>query len=82
MDLQLKEGKRIRNLAWMCWLPYPPLPFYWFRVAQPRAHHELEIEEYRAASLGRFQLLGDLQPIPLQRLDFCGGVGLLLYELG
>jgi uncharacterized protein (DUF427 family) len=46
MDLHLEEGKRVRNLAWMYWLPNPLLPFIWFRVALPRAHPEIEIEEY------------------------------------
>ena len=46
MDLHLEEGKRIRDLAWMYWLPNPLLPFIWFRVALPRAHHEIEVEEY------------------------------------
>jgi len=46
MDLHLDGGKRIRNLAWMYWLPNPLLPFIWFRVALPRAHPEIEIEEY------------------------------------
>jgi uncharacterized protein (DUF427 family) len=46
MDLHLEGGKRIRNLAWMYWLPNPLLPFIWFRVALPRAHPEIEIEEY------------------------------------
>jgi uncharacterized protein (DUF427 family) len=46
MDLHLEEGRRIRNLAWMYWLPNPLLPFIWFRVALPRAHPEIEVEEY------------------------------------
>ncbi len=46
MDLHLDGGKRIRNLAWMYWLPNPLLPFIWFRVALPRAHPEIDIEEY------------------------------------
>ena len=46
MDLHLEGGNRIRNLAWMYWLPNPLLPFIWFRVALPRAHPEIEIEEY------------------------------------
>ena len=46
MDLHLTEGRRVRNLAWMYWLPNPILPFIWFRVALPRAHHEIEVEEY------------------------------------
>jgi len=46
MDLQLGEGKRVRNLGWMYWLPNPLLPFIWFRVALPRQHPEIDIEEY------------------------------------
>ena len=46
MDLQLAKGDRIRNLAWMYWLPNPLLPFIWFRVALPRSHPDIEIEEY------------------------------------
>lgn len=46
MDLHLGEGKRVRSLAWMYWLPNPLLPFIWFRVALPRTHPEIEIEEY------------------------------------
>ncbi len=46
MDLRLEEGRRVRNLAWMYWLPNPLLPFIWFRVARPRVHHEIDVEEY------------------------------------
>ncbi len=46
MNLHLDDGAKIRNLAWMYWLPNPLLPFIWFRVALPRAHPDLEIEEY------------------------------------
>ncbi len=46
MDLHLDENTRIRNLGWMYWLPNPLFPFIWFRVAMPRHHPELEIEEY------------------------------------
>jgi uncharacterized protein (DUF427 family) len=46
MDLNLDEGRKIRNIGWMYWLPNPLLPFIWFRVAVPRTHPELEIEEY------------------------------------
>ena len=46
MDLQLGEGNRVRNLGWMYWLPNPLLPFIWFRVALPRQHPEIDIEEY------------------------------------
>lgn len=48
MDLHLDNGKRERNLGWMYWLPNPLLPFIWFRVAIPRIHPALEIEEFEA----------------------------------
>jgi len=48
MDLHLEHGQRIRNLAWMYWLPNPLLPFIWFRVAVPRNHPALEIKEFGA----------------------------------
>lgn len=46
MDMHLQNGRRVRNLAWMYWLPNPLLPFIWFRVALPRLHPEIAIEEY------------------------------------
>jgi uncharacterized protein (DUF427 family) len=46
MDLHLGEGRRVRSLAWMYWLPNPLLPFIWFRVALPGQHPEITIEEY------------------------------------
>ena len=46
MDLDLGEGKRLHNLAWMYWLPNPLFPFIWFRVAFPRGHPEIDIEDY------------------------------------
>ena len=46
LDLNLEYGKRVRNLGWMYWLPNPIFPFIWFRVAVPRAHPEITIEEY------------------------------------
>ena len=46
MDLRLSTEINIRNLGWMYWLPNPLLPFIWFRVAVPRTHPELHIEEY------------------------------------
>jgi uncharacterized protein (DUF427 family) len=47
MDLHLGEGRRVRSLAWMYWLPNPLLPFIWFRVALPGQHPEITIERYR-----------------------------------
>ncbi len=46
MDLHLDQGQRVRNLAWMYWLPNPLLPFIWFRLAVLRVHSEIQIEEY------------------------------------
>lgn len=46
MDLHLQEGSRVRNLAWMYWLPNPLLPFIWFRVALPRFHPDIAVKEY------------------------------------
>ena len=46
MDLRLNDENKIRNIGWMYWLPNPLLPFIWFRVAVPRTHPELDIEEY------------------------------------
>lgn len=46
VDLHLGGGERLRNLAWMYWLPNPLLPFIWFRVALPRRHPEILFEEY------------------------------------
>ena len=46
MDLHLDQGQWSRILAWMYWLPNPLLPFIWFRVAVPRRHPEIQIEEY------------------------------------
>jgi uncharacterized protein (DUF427 family) len=46
MDLHLGDGTRSRSLGWMYWLPNPLLPFIWFRVAFPRTHAEIAVEEY------------------------------------
>ncbi len=46
LDLQVATDQRVRNLVWMYWLPNPLLPFIWFRVAVPREHPEIEIEQY------------------------------------
>ena len=46
LDLRLNDEDKISNIGWMYWLPNPLLPFIWFRVALPRRHSELDIEEY------------------------------------
>lgn len=45
LDLKIDESRRIYNLGWRYWLPNPLLPFIWFRVALPRRHPELRVEE-------------------------------------
>ena len=44
--LHLEQGQRVRNLAWMYWLSNSLVLFIWFRVAIPRNHPALEIEEF------------------------------------
>ncbi len=46
IDLYVDQDRRVRNLAWMYWLPNPLFPFIWFRVALPRFHPEIDVEEY------------------------------------
>lgn len=46
MDLKLPDGGRAKSLGWMYWLPNPLLPFIAFRIAVPRDHPELVVEEY------------------------------------
>jgi len=46
LDLQLEDSRQVKNLGWRYWLPNPLLPFIWFRVAVPRHHPELLIEEF------------------------------------
>ena len=50
MDLRLATGQKVRGLGWLYWLPNPLLPFIWFRVAVPRQHPELVVEEREADS--------------------------------
>lgn len=45
LDFRPRGGDRVRNLGWLYWLPNPLFPFIWFRVAVPRHHPELDIEE-------------------------------------
>jgi len=46
LDLQLDDGSKVAGLGWRYWLPNPLFPFIWFRVAVPRVHPEIEVEEY------------------------------------
>ena len=46
LDLKLPDGSQVENLGWLYWLPNPLLPFIGFRVAVPRVHPELTVEEY------------------------------------
>ncbi len=45
MDLNLENGIKIKNLAWMYWLANPFFPFIWYRVGIPQYHPEIEIRE-------------------------------------
>ncbi|NNG15809.1 MAG: hypothetical protein HKM89_04950 [Gemmatimonadales bacterium] len=45
MDLRLPDRTPVKNLGWLYWLPNPVFPFIWYRVAVPRQHPELAIEE-------------------------------------
>ena len=45
MDLVLPDGRRLRNLGWLYWLPNPLLPFIWFRVGISQHDPALVVEE-------------------------------------
>ena len=45
LDFVTPDGVRERNVGWMYWLPNPLLPFIWYRVALPRRHPGLLVEE-------------------------------------
>jgi len=50
LDLALENGQKVKNLGWLYWLPNPLFPFIWYRVAVPREHPELLVEEYLKGS--------------------------------
>ena len=52
LDYLPDTAPRERNLGWMYWLPNPLFPFIWFRVAVPRTHPSLCIEEYESSGDG------------------------------
>jgi len=49
LDFVAPDGAVTKNLGWKYWLPNPLLPFIWFRVAVPREHPDIRIEEYESA---------------------------------
>ena len=46
MDFRWGAGQKSQNLGWFYWLPNPLFPFIAFRVAVPRHHPEIAVEEY------------------------------------
>ncbi|MFQ5530723.1 MAG: hypothetical protein ACE5FP_10320 [Gemmatimonadota bacterium] len=52
MDLKLPGETPIRSAGWMYWLPNPLFPFIAFRVAVPRYHPEILVEELQASPPG------------------------------
>ena len=50
LDYVAPDGTVIKNLGWKYWLPNPLFPFIWFRVAIPREHPDILIEEYECAT--------------------------------
>ena len=46
LNLQLENGNKVHNLGWLYWLPNPLLPFIWYRVALPRSHPDLLVDEF------------------------------------
>ncbi len=51
MDLHLAGGAKVPYLGWLYFFPNPLFPFIWFRVAVPRHHPEILIEEFEATSV-------------------------------
>ena len=50
LDFRLPDGGKSRALGWLYWLPNPLFPFVWYRVAVPRHHPEIAVEDVPAAS--------------------------------
>lgn len=50
LDFVSKDGSKTKFLGWYYFLPNPLLPFIWFRVAVPRYHPEIQVEEYQAGN--------------------------------
>jgi uncharacterized protein (DUF427 family) len=54
MDLVFEDYK-VRNIAWMYWLPNPLFPFIAFRVAVPGHHPQLSFEKFEMSEVAEFQ---------------------------
>ena len=48
LDYVTPQGEVSKYLGWKYWLPNPLFPFIWFRVAVPRNHLALVVEEYNS----------------------------------
>ncbi len=46
MDLNLKDGSKLKNLGWLYWLPNPLLPFIWYRIGLPGSNPDILVEEF------------------------------------
>lgn len=51
LDFVLDDETKVENLGWLYWLPNPLLPFIWYRIAVPRSHPELLIEEFEPTTI-------------------------------
>ena len=51
LDLRLPDGGWSRSLGWLYWLPNPLFPFIWYRVAVPKNHPELKVEEFEGSHI-------------------------------
>ena len=45
LDLHLPDGSKVDSVGWKYVVPNPLFPFIWYRVAVPRSHPDLKIEE-------------------------------------
>lgn len=48
MDLRSPD-RRFKNVGWLYWLPNPIFPFIWYRVAVPRYHPDIQVDEVTTA---------------------------------
>lgn len=45
LNFAAPDGRQERGLGWLYWLSNPLFPFIWNRVAVPRHHPDIEVEE-------------------------------------